>query len=603
MSVAILKQTYDEVRRVSIAGSVVAANDFRLKKLVAPLEQLGQKAPVFGKIAQAVTKLAESSEKESAEALLELSTLVIAVLYTQGETGAAGELTPIETTYLGQQQTPASARVLKPLIEALSTTGSGRMEVIQDAHQRDFFRDLRLVGPALAALDDPYAEISAFMAEKVLPMYGLAIFTELRSTLDLKGRGGHVHRLALMYKLDPTATRETVTQALEEGSKEMRVAAIECLGSAPDDLAILLENAEAKAKDVRAAALRALARCDGAEAIAALRAAFESGNIEMAVRSVADGRGPQLTALVLEEANTQWDVLLSGKEKDKAKLAKQVERVLRAIECLRGRDDRATEAFLVRAFGERVKLAAIKGDPGGKDVELRLVSIMAAGPAKAQQALIDAHADLPEDEIAEAFTAARKLQTPAEVFDKFGPYFTGKFHITKKGRDAASTKREAIATAIIHCRHVTPYDLLPGADIKPATDPNHDLDPRWLDLAVKAEHLLLVQALAVPGNSGANKLLTKAFDECLGKSRSAYDVVGLLRTMVRIEHPQAADAIVETIMKYAKSVHGYALSMIAPLIAELPKDSLPKLEAILPSLPEKVLDHVLDFVNLLKSRP
>lgn len=587
MSVAILKQTYDEVRRVSIAGSVVAANDFRLKKLVAPLEQLGQKAPVFGKIAQAVTKLAESSEKESAEALLELSTLVNAVLYTQGETGAAGELTPIETTYLGQQQTPASARVLKPLIEALSTTGSGRMEVIQDAHQRDFFRDLRLVGPALAALDDPYAEISIFMAEKVLPMYGRAIFTELRSTLDLKGRGGHVHRLALMYKLDPTATRETVNQALEEGSKEMRVAAIECLGSAPDDLAILLENAKAKAKDVRAAALRALARCDGAEAIAALRAAFESGNIEMAVSAVADGRGPQLTALVLEEANTQWDVLLSGKEKDKAKLAKQVERVLRAIECLRGRDDRVTEAFLVRAFGERVKLAAIKGDPGGKDVELRLVSIMAAGPAKAQQALVDAHADLPEDEIVEAFTAARRLQTPAEVFDKFGPYFTGKFHITKKGRDAASAKREAIATAII----------------KPTTDPNHDLDPRWLDLAVKAEHLLLVQALAVPGNSGANKLLTKAFDEGLGKSRSAYDVVGLLRTMVRIEHPQAADAIVETILKYAKSVHGYALSMIAPLIAELPKDSLPKLEAILPSLPEKVLDPVLGFVNLLKSRP
>src|SRR5262245_22352840 len=136
MSVAIFKQAYEDVRRVAIAGSVVAANDFRLKKLVAPLEQLGQKAPVFGKIAQAVTCLVESNEKVSAAALVELSTLVNAVLYTQGETGVAGELTPIETTYLGQQQTQASARVLKPLIESLSTTGSGRVEVIRDAHDR-----------------------------------------------------------------------------------------------------------------------------------------------------------------------------------------------------------------------------------------------------------------------------------------------------------------------------------------------------------------------------------------------------------------------------------------------------------------------------------
>ena len=54
MSIPVLTQVYDEVRRLSIAGSVVAAGDFRLKKLIPPLEAAGQKAPVFAKVAQAV---------------------------------------------------------------------------------------------------------------------------------------------------------------------------------------------------------------------------------------------------------------------------------------------------------------------------------------------------------------------------------------------------------------------------------------------------------------------------------------------------------------------------------------------------------------------
>jgi hypothetical protein len=601
MSLTVLKQTYDEVRRVAIAGSVVAANDFRLKKLSAPLEQLGQKAPVFAKLAQAVTKLAECKEKESAEALLELSTLVNAVLYTQGETSVDGELKPVETTHLGQQQTRASARVLKPLLESLTTTGSGRIEIIKDAHERGSFRDLRLVGPALAALDDPYAEVGAFMAAEVLPMYGRAIVPELKDKLDAKGRGGHVQRLLLLHKLDPDVARDAVKQALDEGSKEMRVAAIECLGSSAEDLAILLEHAKAKAKDVRAAALRALASCDAAEAEAVLRDAFKSGNIELAVQAVAAGRGPRLTTLVLEEANSQWDALLVSKEKDKAKRAKQVERMLLALECLRGRDDRETEKFLVRAFGEREALASIKGDLSGKDVEQRLVSIMAAGPKKAQQFLVDSHAALPDDELADAFRAACSSRKPAEVFDLFGPYLAGKFHFRKKSRDEASLKRDAIAKAIVDQLRTWRYEnMLATADDEP--DAAARLDKRWLDQAVHSENLDLVQELAVPGHAGANKLLSKTFEEQLKKSRDPYEVGSVLRTMVRINHPDATDAVIATIKKHAKAARGYTMYMIPPLITQLPKEAVPKLEAMLPELPEKVMDQVLGHITELKSR-
>src|SRR5882672_9562469 len=105
MSIAILAQVYDEMRRLAIAGSVVAVGDFRLKKLIAPLEQAGAKAPVFAKVAEAVKAVVEGNEATSADALLGLATLVNAILYTQGETGMPGTLEAIETTDLGAQQT------------------------------------------------------------------------------------------------------------------------------------------------------------------------------------------------------------------------------------------------------------------------------------------------------------------------------------------------------------------------------------------------------------------------------------------------------------------------------------------------------------------
>src|SRR5688572_8413741 len=229
MSIPVLVQVYDEMRRLAIAGGAVAAGDFRLKKLIEPLEKSGEKAPVFAKVAQAVRAVVESNEKTASNALLELATLVNAILYTQGETGVAGELKPLETTDLGAQATQASARVLKPLLEALQSTGSGRLELIRDALDRGTFTDLRLVKPALRAVDDPYPEIGQLIADKVLPLYGKAILGELRSTIDVKGRGGHLHRLTLMHRLDPEGSRDVVRSALNDGSKEMRVAAVECL--------------------------------------------------------------------------------------------------------------------------------------------------------------------------------------------------------------------------------------------------------------------------------------------------------------------------------------------------------------------------------------
>jgi hypothetical protein len=350
MSIPVLVEVYDEMRRLAIAGSSVAAGDFRLKKLIPPLQKSGEKAPVFAKVAQSVQAVVDSNEKTASAALLELTTLVNAILYTQGETGIAGDFKPLETTNLGGQATQASARVLKPLFEALSSTGSGRMELVRDAFERGTFKDLRLVKPALRALDDPYSEIGEFIADKVLPLYGKAILPELRATLDIKGRGGHVHRLHLMHRLDPQGSREVIKSALDEGSKEIRVAAVECLGVSEDDLVYLMQQASSKAKDVRAAALRALATTGArkADVVATLKkgiAGRRSGIDHCAREDVRHARDPGLRART-GRATVRRVAQVKGQER----AGRAVTRLQQLVSCLEDRQDAKAEAFLLKCF-------------------------------------------------------------------------------------------------------------------------------------------------------------------------------------------------------------------------------------------------------------
>ena len=599
MSIPILIETYDEVRRLAIAGSVVAPGSFRLKKLVPPLEQAGQKAPVFAKVAEAVNRLAESHEQSSAAALLELASLVNTILYTQGEIGAEGELTPLPTVNLGRFQTQASARVLKPLLEALTTTGSGRLEIIRDGFERGAFDDLRLIAPALAALDDSYSEIADLVAQKILPLYGPAIVPELQATFDPRGRGGgHTRRLLLLHRLDPAAARQSIQRTLEEGSAETRVAAIGCLGHSPGDLPFLLEQVKSRAKDVRAAALKALGRCGMVEAARVLCGAIRGADLSLAVEPLQTSRLPAVTAFLLDEAEAQCNVLIEGKEKDAKKLGAQNERMCLLLECLKEREDARTEKLLLTMFGRVSQLAAIKGTPSGNDVVERLVSVMAAGTPAVQSALIDAHATLPAESLGQAFDAARRSRKPAEVFALFSPYLTTGGDKKKRNDSGTGAKRAVIIERLTQrSRWATP-----GAE---SSSSSLHFDLQWLDLALRVGKSDLVQALAVPGHAGANEFLTTLVRHELAKPANEYELINVLNTMARVGHPGLTDAVIEAITKVAQSKtrYGhYAVSYgVGRLIRQLPRaEAVPKLEALLPTLPEKMIDELLNSLTELK---
>lgn len=606
MSIAVLTQVHDETRRLAIAGSNLASGDFRLKKLVAPLEASAAKASIFGKVAEAVTKLVDSNSKTSAEALLELSTLVSAVLYTQGETGASGKLTPIETTNFGLASSNSSARLLKPLIESLTTTGSGREEIIKDAHQRGAFQDLRLVRLAVKGLDDPYAPIAEYLAEQVLPIYGKAIYDDLLATYNPKAKGGQVRRLKLMHRLDAEKTYPLVEQALESGSPDMKVAAIQCLEGREESLSFLLEQAKAKSGDVRRAALQALAKFMNDEVITVLIKSLSGADLAMAALPASQNRSPKLLEFLLLEGDKQLSELLALK--DKEKLKKSLQRFYEFLFSFSTRDDKGTLAFLTKCFEKREALIALKGDTNGEQIVRRAASLLINVRHKpGMKLIVDAQAALSADLLDRAILAAVLTLKPKEVYDLFSPYYLAKVDKKKKNDEAAAkleTVREMLTSLSSDRHHRYGYFGYGGdeVDLKTVVK-DHELDPRWLDAAMSTQDTEIVTILARPKHKPTLAYLSQAFKDLVSsKEDLGYQAWNLLETMVRIEHPQVVEHFLAALQRVASKKQTYYSYWLTRIIPSLPKSAVAPIEAMLPTMDEKLADQVAPYLAELQTK-
>lgn len=596
MSIAVLNQVYDEARRLAVAGSVVARGDFRLKKLLPPLDQAGAKAPMFAKVAECARAVIDGPEETSAESLLELTSLVTAVLYTQGETGIAGDLKPIETIDLGGQAAQTSARVLKPLLEALSSTGSGRLELVKDAHERGAFRDLRLIRPALDGLDDPYPDIADFLAEKVLPLYGKAVMPELRAKYDPKGTKGHPRRLKLMHQTDPAGTRDLVKQSLEAGSKEVKIAAIECLGAEKEDLAYLIEQAGSKTADVRQAAYTALARIDDPAAVAVLAKAIAGKDLGMAVEAISESKSDKLADLIVAEVRRGWDELT--KLKDKKKVNDAADRLTDSIRALPDREYPPADSLILELFGRRAEMAKVKGtNYSGSDVVEAVIDRMAEGPRPLQVALARVHAELTEDQLGAAARAGRKALPPAEVYALFSPYVLATAGKKPNRKDKAFARRDAVLDGL-DADYIPSY-YLEDEDGEDKTPP---LDPRWLDVGLKVEDLALVCAARRPGHRGACAFLSKLADAELKKKDSS-SIDDIVQAMAQLEHPGATDALIASYEKFVLKKKGYAYTYwYDDAIIALPKSALPQLEAFVPKLKDDDKELWAEAIHKLRDK-
>jgi hypothetical protein len=134
-----------------------------------------------------VLELIECNPDNATNKLLDLSALLHAIEYTQGKTGVDGEIQEIESEDLGIG-TPLDSRRLNELINALTSKGSGRLNLIIENYPQNNLLDIRLVLPLIGALSD-YSEIADFAKEKLI-CYGQAVLPLLLERFKMKGNAG-----------------------------------------------------------------------------------------------------------------------------------------------------------------------------------------------------------------------------------------------------------------------------------------------------------------------------------------------------------------------------------------------------------------------------
>lgn len=382
----------------------------------------------------------------------------------------------------------------------------------------------------------------------------------------------------------------------------MRVAAVSCLGSHPEDLGYLLEQVSAKAQDVRIAAYASLARMTHTDAVAAMKKALGGKDALHAAHAISEGNASAMLPLLTEEIRSGVSQLPTIK--DKKQIDSHLQRLINFLHAFPQEINAGAESLLLELFAQRDTLAKYKGAiHSGADLIEAIVICLGKGSPHTMKVLVESHAEIDPSLMEFVFDAALDILPPKKVYDTFSPYLQTKVDEKKKNKDPAYQRREMIFSAI---ESSIPYYYV-GLDndrskINPMTGrPWPEYDPRWLDLALDLDRLEVALVLARPDHARARDYFKNRFDAKLKKAKSPNDVTSELQALFRVRHPDVTEAFLQGLSKRSGNRY-YALYWYVNLIPYLPKDAIPKLEEFAATLPDPEANQFLGGIQELRTK-
>ena len=523
----LLQELHGELRRLYIAGSDLAVDDFRLKKLEPKLTALGERAPVFRRIAEGVAELIGPGEPfERAVRLQDVSMLLNSVLATQGKTevdgtGSEADITPIALdNRLPDLATNHSSRELGEVRQALSSSGSGRCEVVLSAYERGLFDDLRMLPMAVQALDDSYSEIADLATEKIVPGYGSAIVAYLLNDLDIQGDKAHERRLQVVKKIgvnpEDRASIDKLILAAEEGGAKIAPAAIACLGADPECEQRLLDWSRDSKKTVRESAYFALSVLDSIAARDRLYEALNGKDGLMASEAIQ----PSISQALAERLITLYEEKLKDHVDKKVNSIKELRPLLNALGKVRHPSLERLYTEMAQDFSiypvfqrlDRTEMGQVTG--AAADYFVRSNTIEALGHiermAKTSPTML----------VHYAVPLARRILSPAEVYERYAGSESGKIRMSDDL--LFMVFREAL------------YSRAGGYDRRrPQAQIEAEWDPRWLDWAIDHDRLSVAAGLARLGNDRLLPYLKQAIRNNASPTieNDRYNVLGAVQNV------------------------------------------------------------------------
>jgi hypothetical protein len=318
-----------EINRLFIAGSKFAKNDPRLQKQAAIFDKLGEKSPVFKKIAAGIEALVNAESVDSSIKLLEISALLYSILYTQGETvDAEQQETGTSATVvipLTDVHTGKSYLELKPLIEALRLQKGGRLDTVKKSFENGQFDDFRIYPLLDEALADRYTELANYVETTVIPKIGKPIIPFVIKNFSYEGRPDDVRRFRILRRLGYPEIYAMVDEILTGKSVQLQAEAVKTLGNDPKNEELLIKFTGDRQKLIRLAAYEAIAELNTETALNALAELFISCNKKQDISELSEVLKIKLPdkfmSVLLEKAKADYEKCL---ESDKSSDTKTI---------------------------------------------------------------------------------------------------------------------------------------------------------------------------------------------------------------------------------------------------------------------------------------
>ncbi|MCI9078859.1 MAG: hypothetical protein HFH68_08035 [Lachnospiraceae bacterium] len=254
MDLSPVYELQERLRASIIAGANLINEDFRLKRAAEAIKPLAAASPVFAKLCQQTELLLSSGCGSTAGVLLDTMALADAIICTLGTVEVKSEITDIELTPDLQpeedtQENPyiinAPYSQVKTLVNALTTTGSGNYNTVNDMLYTcpDIFKDYRVKHALVCALGASYSELAS-LAYRCLSQNGAEIIPLLKKDFDPNGKKEMVHRVNIISEISGAAENSFYIEMLETATGDVRTALINALRYEPSNFDRLVSMAK-----------------------------------------------------------------------------------------------------------------------------------------------------------------------------------------------------------------------------------------------------------------------------------------------------------------------------------------------------------------------
>lgn len=618
MSTALLQELNQEVRRLYIAGSELAAGDFRLKRLLPQFQQLGERAPVFKRLGEGIHALIEPGagrETQSAQLLQDLNQLLSSVLHTQGTTAPEGEMSPVDHHPVSLSS-HLSFRKLSAVQTALTTTGSGRYEIIEEAWKEGLFRDIRLVYLAIEALNDPYVEIGELAANHILPAYGPEINPFLMESFNPEGGKAESRKLKVMAKTGGVGVLELIRQSAESGSDDVRCTAIKLLARYDEYEADLIEWSKSKKKVIREAAYDALAENGSDSAVERLYEASKGKDKELVNPALGRCHSALLTDWLVRDMSAELQSI-SGAQDGKAKLEEIWTNVKRNLWALHDKQSPGLEEVyrnVLQQYSLYIKTLGWVYLMREAVIYMNRLDSAEARELLRQNAENDMeHYRNNSSYVGEVFEKAARVLPPDRVYEQYKDILVEGFASSPLNNAAKERKKllDTLTDMVIRRQYKRYEEVMPFAgkesytyyvEMLPQEELEAGWDHRWLELFIEQDELALVSAFARTGHTEAESyLLTKLKNSPEFRNRFANLIImGLVRSGVKDE------MLFEAMVTALEDKRNHDCYMIEPFVFQqlcrLPAAYHDRIHAVLGSYQDNAEDQLRYILRKMKEQ-